>query len=94
MTSLWSFGARPTKPKVRWQHLLFVKGNYVLSCDVDSRANGTYVASLFPLWAQEDMVTETFTDPADALRWHVQTARTLQADGWIVYRAGVVTNAA
>lgn len=93
MTGLYQRGALQ-KPPVRWQHLLFVKGEMFISCDVELRGDGTYAATLFPLWSPVDRVTEVFTDPADAARWHSQMAQRLQAAGWLLHGAGIVTTAA
>jgi hypothetical protein len=83
-----------SKSAVRWQHLLFVKGEMTISCDVELRGEGTYTATLFPLWSPADQVTETFTDPADAARWHARMAQRLQEAGWLLHGGGVVTTAA
>lgn len=73
---------------------MFVKGEMAISCDVELRADGTYAATLFPLWSPMDRVTETFTDPADAARWHAHMGRRLQAAGWLLHGANIVTTAA
>jgi hypothetical protein len=93
MTTLLQYGARK-KPPMRWQHLLFVKGELVISCGVELRSNGTYAATLFPLWSPIDQVTEIFTQPDQACAWHEQMARRLQEAGWLLHGAGIITTAA
>jgi len=93
MASLLRHGIRK-RPPVQWQHLLFVKGEMFISCGVELRNDGTYAATLFPLWSPVDQVTEIFTDPSDAAQWHQQMGRRLQAAGWLLNNAGVVTTAA
>lgn len=83
-----------TVRKVEWVHRLFVKGEYAISCDVDVRGDGSYAATLFPLWAPEDQVTELFTRPAEAMRWQVEMMRRLQTAGWLLLEGGAVTTAA
>lgn len=80
--------------KVEWVHRLFVKGDYAISCDVDVRHDGTYAATLFPLWAPEDQVTELFMRPAEAMKWQAEMMRRLQAAGWLLLEGGAVTSAA
>lgn len=93
MTTLLHRGAFK-KPPVRWQHLLFVKGELIISCGVEQRGDGTYAATLFPLWSPAEQITEIFTEPADAARWHEQIGRQLQAAGWLLNGARVITTAA
>ena len=93
MVSLLHHGLRK-KPPVQWQHLLFVKGEMFISCGVELRSDGTYAATLFPLWSPIDQVTEVFTDPSDAAEWHMRMGRRLQAAGWLLNNTGVVTTAA
>jgi len=93
MTGIYRHNARPTSA-VRWQHLLFVKGEMTISCGVERRGDGTYAATLFPLWSPVDQVTEIFTDPAEASRWHARMAQRLQEAGWLLHGAGLVTTAA
>ena len=93
MTTLLQYGARKKAP-VRWQHLLFVKGELIISCGVEMRSNGTFAATLFPLWSPVDQVTEIFTQPDQASEWHEAMARRLQEAGWLLNNAGVVTTAA
>ena len=52
--------------EVQWLHWLFVREGHMLSCDVDVRGDGLYRVSLFPLWAPEDVVTQSFQRPAEA----------------------------
>jgi len=80
--------------KVQWLHRLFVKGALVLSCDLDMRGDGRYAATLFPLWAPEDHVTEMFKRSEDAMRWHAEMMRRLQAQGWLLLEGGAVTSVA
>ena len=80
--------------KVEWLHWLFVQGERVLSCDVDVRGDGVYAVTLFPLWAPDHQITETFRRPIEAFRWHEEMTRRLQAAGWLLFEGGVVTNAA
>lgn len=96
MTTLRPPNARmvPSAQKVQWQHLLFVKGTHAISCDVDLRSDGQYAATLFPLWAPEDHVTEMFKRPSEAMRWHSEMAQRLQASGWLLFEANAVTSAA
>ena len=82
------------KPPVRWQHLLFVKGELIISCGVEQLSNGSYAATLFPLWSPSEQVTEIFAQPAEAAEWHEQMGRRLQAAGWLLRGAGVITTAA
>jgi hypothetical protein len=65
-----------------------------VSCDLERRGDGTYAATLFPLWSPADQVTEIFMDPADAARSHARMARQLQEAGWLLHGAGLVTTAA
>ena len=83
-----------TAPKVQWMHRLFMKGTYVLSCDIDVRADGAFVATLFPLWAPEEQVTEMFTGRADAMRWYAEMLQRLQFAGWLLIGGRAVTTAA
>ena len=80
--------------KVEWLHWLFVRGEHAISCDVDVRGESVYAVTLFPLWSPEDLVTETFPRPGDAMRWHAAMTRRLQANGWLLQEGGAVTNAA
>ena len=93
MAALEFYGTRQ-KPPVRWQHLLFVNGEMAISCGVELRADGTYAATLFPLWSPTDQVTQVFTEPEAAAEWHSRMAQRLQAAGWLLNAAGVVTTAA
>lgn len=93
MTSVLHRNARK-KPPMRWQHLLFVKGELIISCGVEELGDGSYAATLFPLWSPVEQVTEIFTDPADAAHWHEEMARRLQGAGWLLNVAGVITTAA
>ena len=65
-----------------------------MSCDVDLRGDGTFSATLFPLWAPEDHVTEVFTRASDAAHWHTQMAQRLQLAGWLLVGVTAVTKAA
>ena len=80
--------------KAEWLHWLFVRGDRALSCDIDVRADDVYAVTLFPLWAPEDQIAETFSRPVEALRWHADMTRRLQASGWLLVEGGPVTNAA
>lgn len=80
--------------KVEWLHWLFMRGDRAISCDVDERGNGMYAVTLFPLWAPEEQITETFARPGDAMRWHADMTRRLTASGWLLAEGGAVTNAA
>lgn len=80
--------------RVEWLHWLFMKGERAISCDVDDRGDGVYAVTLFPLWSPEDQVTETFLRPGEALRWHAEMTRRLQAAGWLLMKSGIVANAA
>jgi hypothetical protein len=96
MTTFRLPNARGTQKaqKVQWQHLLFVKGTHAISCDVDLRSDGQYAATLFPLWAPDDHVTEMFRRSGEAMRWHQEMANRLQASGWLLFEANAVTSAA
>ena len=80
--------------KVQWLHRLFVKGPLALSCDVNARGDGTYAATLFPLWAPEDQLTEMFVRSAEATQWHAQMSQRLQEAGWLLVEGRAVTSAA
>ena len=80
--------------KVEWLHWLFMKGDRAISCNVDVREAGVYAVTLFPLWSPEDQVTETFLRPGEAMRWHADMTRRLQASGWLLLNGGAVANAA
>jgi len=80
--------------QVEWLHWLFVHGDRAISCDVEVRGDGVYTVTLFPLWAPEDQINEIFARPGDAMRRHSDITRRLQASGWLLLEAGVVTNAA
>ena len=83
-----------TVAKVQWLHRLFVKGELALRCDVNARGDGTFAATLFPLWAPEDQLTEMFMRPADATQWHAQMSQRLQEAGWLQVEGCAVTSAA
>src|SRR5262245_22464211 len=93
MTGFHTPNAREPQ-RVQWQHLLFVKGSLTMSCDVDLRGDGTYSATLFPLWAPDDAVTQMFGSAQDAARWHSQMAQRLQLAGWLLLGVTAVTEAA
>ena len=93
MTGLHSPVARTTQ-RVQWQHLLFVKGSLTMSCDVDLRGDGMFSATLFPLWAPEDHVTEVFAQASQAGQWQSQMAQRLQLAGWLLLGVTAVTDAA
>jgi hypothetical protein len=80
--------------EVQWLHWLFVREGHMLSCDVDVRGDGLYTVSLFPLWAPEDVVTQSFRKPGDALQRHAEIATHLRASGWLVADRGPVRQAA
>ena len=80
--------------KVQWMHRLFVKGGMALSCDVNACGDGMFAATLFPLWAPEDQVTEMFMRPAEASQWHAQMSQRLQEGGWLLVEGCAVTSAA
>jgi hypothetical protein len=80
--------------RVQWLHRLFVKGALVLSCDIDVRGDGRCAATLFPLWAPEEHVTEMFTRSDEAMRWHGEMMQRLQAAGWLLLEGRAVTSAA
>lgn len=80
--------------QVHWLHRLFVKGDYALSCDVDVRGDGTFVATLFPLWEPGDQVTELFQRQAEAMQWHAEMMHRLHAAGWLLLEGRAVTTAA
>ena len=89
------YTATPTNEvqEVQWLHWLFVRDGHMLSCDVDVRG-GLYTVSLFPLWAPEDVVTQSFRRPVDALHHHAEISSHLRASGWLVADRGPVTQAA
>jgi hypothetical protein len=78
----------------KWLHWLFVRGDRAVSCGIDVRTDGTLIVSLVPLWSPDDQITETFINPADAVRWQETMTRRLQSAGWGLVEAGIVTNAA
>jgi hypothetical protein len=79
--------------EVQWLHWLFVREGHMLSCDVDVRGDGLYRVSLFPLWAPEDVVTQSFQRPGEALQRHAEIASHLRASGWLVADRGPVLQA-
>ena len=79
--------------EVQWLHWLFVREGHMLSCDVDVRGDGLYRVSLFPLWAPDDVVTQSFQRPAEALTRHAEIASHLRASGWLVADRGPVLQA-
>ena len=83
-----------TVAKVQWLHRLFVKDGVTLSCDVNARGDGTFAATLFPLWAPEDQVTEMFMRAPDATAWHAQMSQRLGEAGWLLVEGCAVTSAA
>ena len=83
-----------TVDKVQWLHRLFVRRGLALSCDVNARGDGAYVATLFPLWAADALVTEVFMSSADAMRWYGQATQQLQEAGWLLVEGRAVTSAA
>jgi len=83
-----------TIENVQWLHRLFVRGGLALSCDVNARGDGTYVATLFPLWAVDAHVADVFMSSADATRWHAQITQQLQEAGWLLVEGRAVTSAA
>jgi hypothetical protein len=80
--------------KVEWLHWLYMKGERAISCDVDVRGDGVYAVTLFPLWSPDDLITETFLRPGEAMRWHAEMTRRLQASGWLLLKSGAVADAA
>jgi hypothetical protein len=85
-------GAGPAKAK--WLHWLFVQGDRAISCSLDIRGDGSYAASLIPLWSPEDEITETFRQPDEALQWQQLMTQRLQTTGWLLVEGCIVTNAA
>jgi hypothetical protein len=80
--------------EVEWLHWLFIRGEQVLSCDVDVRGNGVYAVSLFPFWKSSEATTEMFRRPAEALRRHAEIANYLHASGWLLADGGPVAKSA
>jgi len=89
------YTATPTNEvqEVQWLHWLFVREGHMLSCDVDVRGDGLYRVSLFPLWAPEDVVIQSFHRPAEALQRHAEISAHLRASGWLVADRGPVLQA-
>jgi hypothetical protein len=85
---------RARVPKTQWLHWLFVQDERVISCSLDVRADGIHVATLVPLWAPDDQITESFSRPADALQWQESMTQRLQATGWLLLEGRIVTLAA
>ena len=77
-----------------WFHCLFVREGRTIRCGVDARGDGSYSVNLVRLWETGEHVSETFAEPADALRRHREIARFLQASGWLIVNGGVVRLAA
>lgn len=77
-----------------WLHWLYAHGSRTISCSLDVRGDGSYVATMIPLWSPEDQVIEKFRRPGDAMRWHEMTGRRLHATGWLLVECGAVTNVA
>ena len=80
--------------EVQWLHWLFVRDGHMLSCDVDVRGDGLYTVTLFPLWSPEDVVTQSFRRPGEALQRHAEISAHLRASGWLVADRGAVTQMA
>lgn len=85
---------RRNVPKAEWLHWLFVRDNQTLSCEIAIEGDGSYTVTLSPLSPAGDQITETFSRPAEAVRWHANMTRRLQASGWLLVEGGPVTNAA
>ena len=77
-----------------WLHWLFVQQNRAVSCSLDVRSDGVYIATLVPLWSPTDQIMEVFRRPADAIRWQEAMRHRLQAAGWLLVEGGLVTHAA
>jgi hypothetical protein len=77
-----------------WLHWLFVQGHRAISCSLEVRGDGRYVASLVPLWSPDDDITEVFRRPDDAIQWQERMGDQLQRAGWLLVERRVVTNAA
>jgi hypothetical protein len=86
--------SRARAARAEWLHWLFVHGDRGISCSLDARADGTYVATFVPLWSPEDQIAEIFLRPADAVRWQENMTERLHAAGWCLVEAGIVTHAA
>ena len=77
-----------------WLHWLYFRGDRAISLGVDVRGDRLYVLTLLPLWAPEGQITETFSQPATAMRRHAEIVRQLQHEGWLLVEARPVTTAA
>ena len=80
--------------KAEWLHWLFVQGDRAISCSLDVRGDGLFVATLIPLWSPLDQILEAFRRPADALRWQEVMQQRLQSAGWLLVEGGIVNHAA
>jgi hypothetical protein len=80
--------------KAEWLHWLYAHGNRTISCSLDVRGDGLYIATVIPLWSPEEQIVEKFQRPGDAMRWQEVMGQHLHATGWLLVECGAVTNAA
>jgi hypothetical protein len=93
MENLSAVSGAGTAP-AEWLHWLFRRGDRVISCSYDVRRDGTLAVTLVPLWSPRDQTVQTFLRAAGAVEWVDHMTRRLQAAGWCLVEAGVVSHAA
>ena len=86
--------SRVATAPAEWLHWLFRQGDRVISCSYDPRRDGTVAVTLVPVWSPNDQTVETFLRSSAAVEWLEGMTRQLQAAGWRLVEAGVVTHAA